>query len=295
MYVPLHPGRDDRAPDRAQAEEGEHQADRGGRGAELLRPDDQREDDRAEGEVGTRDEKDCGPQERLAPQPDDTLGDLRAQARWRSLPFLLKRGPHEQQGDEGDRVGDRVRGERQQPAEPEERSAQRLADEVGALDPGLVLGDRGRQLLLRNDLRQRRRLREGEEHEQRALDERDGEDLRERERVCRQCERETPQRDRSPRVGDQHHALAVPAVDQRAGRKVEEHVREGLGEPDEARPRGRVRLREHEERKRHAGDARPDGGDDLPAPEQDEVAVTPERSGRYRRRPFLARSSWRRI
>src|SRR5439155_25154470 len=43
----------------------------------------------------------------------------------------------------------------------------------------------------------------------------------------------------------------------------------------------------------HAELSSADHGDDLSAPEQDEVAVPPERSVRYRRRPFLARSIWR--
>ena len=64
---------------------------------------------------------------------------------------------------------------------------------------------------------------------------------------------------------------------------------ERLREADDARLRRRVRLGKDEQRIGDAGDARADRGDDLTRPQQDEVAVPPER-GSYRRRPFLARS-----
>jgi hypothetical protein len=89
--------------------------------------------------------------------------------------------------------------------------------EVGALDPRLILRDCSRQLLLGDDLRQRRRLRKAEEDEQRSLDEGDDDDLPEREPVERQRDREAPQRQGPPGVRDDHHALSVPAVDERAG------------------------------------------------------------------------------
>ena len=150
------------------------------------------------------------------------------------------------------------------------------------------LRDCGRHLLVRHDLGQRGGLRQREEHEQCAFEERDGEDLGERERMRREGNRETAERDGPTRVGNQHHTLAVPAVDQRAGWKVEEHVGERLSEPDDPGLRRRMRLRQNEQRKGHARDARPDRGDDLPAPEQDEVAITPKRRRFYRRRPSFA-------
>ena len=178
-------------------------------------------------------------------------------------------------------------------ADAEQSAAERLSHEIGALDARLVLRDRGRQLLLRDDLRERRRLRQAEEDEQRPFDERDDDDLCERELVECERDREAPERERASSVGDDHRALAVPAVDERSGRKVEEDVGQRLREPDDAGLRRRARLGEDEQRIGDAGDAGTDRGDDLPAPQHYEVAVTPERRVSYRRRPFLARSIWR--
>jgi hypothetical protein len=61
--------------------------------------------------------------------------------------------------------------------------------------------------------------------------------LRECEAVECEDQREAADREGAARVGDEHDALAIPAVDQRAGRKVEEHVRQRLHEADDARLR----------------------------------------------------------
>src|SRR5439155_23655244 len=126
-------------------------------------------------------EKHRDAKERFAPEPDNPFGDVRPKTCPCRTSLLLKGRPHEEERDEGDRVGNSVCCERQQAADPEEHTTQRLASEIRALNARLVLGDGGRQLLLRDDLRQRRRLREAEEDEEGPLDERDGNDLRERQ------------------------------------------------------------------------------------------------------------------
>ena len=75
---------------------------------------------------------------------------------------------------------------------------QGLADEIGPLHARLVLSDRSRQLLLRDDLRQRGGLRQAEEDEERTFDECDDHDLCERQRSegeneseAAECERTT--------------------------------------------------------------------------------------------------------
>ena len=103
-------------------------------------------------------------------------------------------GPHEEERDEGHGVRHRVEREWQQATDPEERAAQGLADEIGSLHTCLVLSDGSRQLLLRDDLRQRGGLLAEalEEDEERAFDECDDHDLRERERSEREDERGPP-------------------------------------------------------------------------------------------------------
>jgi hypothetical protein len=85
------------------------------------------------------------------------------------------------------------------------------------------------------------------------------------ERECARC------------VGDEHDALSVQAIDERSGREIEEHVGQRLDEADDPGFRGRMRLCQHEQGKRDPRDSRPDRRHDLPAPRQDEVAVTAQR------------------
>jgi hypothetical protein len=213
---------------------------------------------------------------RSPPEPGDALGYICSQARRRWSPFLLECRPHEQERYERHGIRHCVGREWQQPADPEERSAQGLAHEIGPLHACLVLGDGSRQLLLRNDLGQRGGFRQAEEDEERAFDERDDHDLRERERSEGEDEREASERERATSVGYEHDPLAVPAIDEGARGQVEDHVREGLREADDPGLRRRVRERKDEQGIGDARDARADRRDDLPAPEQDEVPVPPE-------------------
>jgi hypothetical protein len=70
--------------------------------------------------------------------------------------------------------------------------------------------------------------------------------------------------------------LAIPPVDESAGRQVDQEIREAASEADDAGLRGRAGQREDEEREREPTDLGAECGDDLPAPEQDEVPVAPE-------------------
>jgi hypothetical protein len=93
---------------------------------------------------------------------------------------------------------------------------------------------------------QGRALGQAEEDEQRSLDERHDDDLGERGRAQRKRHREAAERSSTSRFRYEHDALAVPAIDQCARRKVEEHERQRLGEADESRLRRRAGPREHE-------------------------------------------------
>ena len=81
-------------------------------------------------------------------------------------------------------------------------------------------------------------------------------------------------------VGDDHHALAVNAVDGDAGEEAEERPREDAREADDARLDRRMRHREHEQRIGDPGRLGADRRERLPDLEQDEVAVLAERQER---------------
>jgi hypothetical protein len=81
---------------------------------------------------------------------------------------------------------------------------------------------------MRHHVRQRRRLRELEEDEQGPFHEGDQGDLHQRQTAERQRHRDAPKRQGTAAVGDQHHPLAVPAVDQGAGGQEQQQERQGL-------------------------------------------------------------------
>jgi hypothetical protein len=109
-------------------------------------------------------------------------------------------------------------------------------------------------LLLRHDLRQRRRLRNAEEHRSAPLDERHDDDVREGKLVDRQRERDAAEGHGPHRVGREHDPLAVQTVDQRARRQVDDEVRHRLGEADDSSLGRRIRQRQDEQRKRESAD-----------------------------------------
>jgi hypothetical protein len=88
--------------------------------------------------------------------------------------------------------------------------------------------------LLGDDLRKRGRFRQAEEDEPGSFDERDDDDVRQRERAERERDPEAAERGGAGGVGGEHDALAVPAIDQRACRQIEKHVGKRLREADDA-------------------------------------------------------------
>ena len=83
-------------------------------------------------------------------------------------------------------------------------------------------------------------------------------------------EREHRERRGAAEVGEDHHPLARPAVDQRADRDAEDHARHELAEEQDAHPPGRARLvvdRDPDREERRPGSER---GDE---PGQEKIAV----------------------
>jgi hypothetical protein len=224
-------------------------------------------------EIGRPDQQGDAAQEPLPPQPGDPLQDLGAQPGPRPLAPLLELRAHQQQGGERHRVGDGVEGERQELADPEQQAAERLAGEVGALVPRLVLGDGLGELRLGDHVGQRCRLGELEEDVQAPLDEGDQRDLEQRQPVQRQGDGDAAQRQGAAAVGGEHHPLAVPAVDQRSRGQVQQQERQGLREADHPSLGRRAGQGQHQQGIGERGDARADGRDHLPAPQQEEVAI----------------------
>ena len=223
-------------------------------------------------EVRPRDQEHRRAQEDVVPEPVHAFDNVGADVRRRLLANLLERGPHEEQGHERRDIRDGVGDERDAVSEREEEAAEGLADDACALLPRLVLRDRLRQLLSRHDLRERGRLRRREEQPERSLDERDDDDLRERQRAGEERDPDARECERAQRVGDEHDPLAVAAIDGDA-RGKREQVRQHVREADEPGFRRRVRRREDEQWKREPADLGADRRDDLARPEDREVAV----------------------
>jgi hypothetical protein len=68
----------------------------------------------------------------LTPEPSEALEDVGHETGLGALPLFLERGPDEEQGDERDRVGNRVDDEGKCAAQTEEDAAEGLSREVGA-------------------------------------------------------------------------------------------------------------------------------------------------------------------
>ena len=81
-----------------------------------------------------------------------------------------------------------------------------------------------RQLRFRHYARQSRHLGDVEEHEERALDERGDIELPHREHVEPERGGDARHDERTADIAVDHHALAIPAVDQRAGGQGKDEV-----------------------------------------------------------------------
>lgn len=126
-----------------------------------------------------------------------------------------------------------------------------------------------------HDLRQRGRLREAEEDEERSLDERDGEDVGEDHAVDGKRSDEAREGERAGPVGHEQEPLPIDAIDHHPGDEEEQRERQRLREADEPRLERRPGQREHEQWKRDAARPGADRGGHLPRPEEHEVAVPP--------------------
>ena len=274
---PHEPAYEERAENAAGAEEDEHRADQRGRRTALAREDEHDQVERVEDEVGSHRHQPRRPDEGLAPEPGQAGAHLRDE------PFS-RRGiaaevpADEEQRDHRDEIRDRVEQERHEPAEAEEQPTEGRSAEGGGVVAALVAGQRGLQVVVRDDARQRRALADAEEDETAPLDERDEHDLGERDSAEGESDDDAGQGQSPGSVGKDHHALPVPTVDQRSGGRRQEQKRQCARRIDDPRLGGRACRGEHEQRKRDPGDAAAEVGQRLTQPEQVEVAVPPERA-----------------
>jgi hypothetical protein len=88
---------------------------------------------------------------------------------------------------------------------------------------------------------------------------------------------------RAAGVADDHQPLAVEAVDDGAGRQLEQQVRQGAEKADDAGVGGRAGQRPHQQRIGGRADAGADGQRRQADPEKGEVAVIAQPPGVVRR------------
>ena len=132
--------------------------------------------------------------------------------------------PDEQQGrdeeaDGVDRV-DRARAEHRD-ADPRENRSHQGRDILGTLHERI----RGNERVLADEVRDRRIAARAEERSREAGQRRDGTDA-----GGRVNERERSERGRAAEIGEDHHPLSRPAVDQRSHGDAEDHARQELAE-----------------------------------------------------------------
>lgn len=79
------------------------------------------------------------------------------------------------------------------------------------------------------------------------------------------------------RVAEDHNKLAIPAVDERTGGKAKDEIGQHANGSDETGLGGRVRHGQYEKWVGEVRNLCTNGGDDLPTPQEQIVAVMPER------------------
>ncbi len=132
---------------------------------------------------------------------------------------------------------------------------------------------RGDQLVARDEARDRGELPRLEKDPERCLYERNRVDPPDPKRA-REIQDRQHRDHRAPRQIDQdHHALAVHAVDDRAEHEPEEQVRHEVRGHREREVRGRVRQPEDQQREREGGEGAPELRDALPREVDPEVAT----------------------
>src|SRR5579883_489792 len=77
-------------------------------------------------------------------------------------------------------------------------------------------------------------------------------------------------------VAENHHPLAIPAVDQRSYDQAEQYIGQRANASHQANERRRVRNIPDQQRVRGLGNSCAQRGNSLAAPEQHKVAITPE-------------------
>ena len=194
----------------------------------------------------------------------------------------MSRAPGEAGADGGQReagggIGGGVEGERQERRGAVERAAERRAEDPAQRILQLLLGDGGGELRLGDHARQGGGFGEAVDDRERPLDERDEHDLRDRQGTEEIGDGDARQGQRAPCAAEDHRQLAVPAIDQRAGGQGEEEVGDSARRRHEARHGGGAGEGEDQQREGDLRHLRPDDRDQLPAPEQEVVAVAPER------------------
>ncbi len=205
--------------------------------------------------------------EGTTPEPAKALADLGTQRSCRGASLALERcldGTHRRGGHP---KRQRIRQERQHAARAIHRPAQQRAEQEGQIECYIIARDRDGQLLLGDDAWEACCVGQIEEDEQDAFNQRDRIDLHQREPVERHRDRQTGQRQRAPSIADDHDALAIPPVDQRAHREAEEHIGQRAQRAYEARLGGRVGERQHQQWIGEQRDLGSRHGDCLSAPQ----------------------------
>jgi hypothetical protein len=245
-------------------------------------------------------------QERLPPGPGQPLAQVGAQAPAQApaqagaqdgaqapahgtgrTPATLHRRPDEGQRGQRGQVRQRVRSERGRPGQPEQRAAQRRPGKLRGVVARLVLSHGSRTLRFVHQHRQRRALREAEQHACGTLDEPGHQHLRVADVPQPPGHGDAADGGKPDRVAADHDPLAVMPVGQAPGRQREEQVAQHAREAGDARLGGRAGHGQHQQRIGDPRGLRAEHGDRLARPQQLKVPVAPQRDRACRtaRRP----------
>ena len=143
----------------------------------------------------------------------------------------------------------------------------------------LVLSGGLRELVGRHHARQRGDLGDVEEHEQAAFEERGDVELPDRQHLEPERQGDAEDGQCAADVAEDHDALAVPAVDERARRQREQEVRQMPERGRDACRGWRAREREDQQRINDRRRGRAERRHHLPAPEQHVVPIPEQRPG----------------
>ncbi len=279
----MRPRADQRPQHGAHAADAKHQPDGIWRRPLALRDHQHQQHHAGVGKDHSAMQQGKGARHRLAPEPDHPLPHVGAQAAPLLRAIFLKRQANPREREHRSGKGDGIYQKWQRTRHAEERTAQRRTEERHRAAGHLVLRRGGGQLRLGHHTGQRRRLRQAEEDIQRAFDQRDEIELRQRQPTQRQRlptqrqrQWDAAQRQRPSGVAEHHGPLAVPAVDERAGGQTQQQIGQRAQRSGEAGLGGRMSEAQHEQRKgQHCGLAahRRDG---LAAPQEQVVAIAPK-------------------